>query len=125
MAADPPACDDGVVIEKRNRFLWVTLPENISIYDYAAIESSIVQRLAGKADEVVFDLTRVRVLYSSGIGILVRIHKRLDKGGGKIYIVNVARSIMEMLAQLHLDKIFAVHATDVEFEISQDGPWAG
>ena len=125
MAADPQAHDEPVAIEKRKGYLWVTLPDGISVHDYGSVEAAIAGRLGGTADEVVFDLTRVRMLYSSGIGILARIHKRVDKGGGKIYLVNVARNIMEILSALHLDKVFAVHATDVEFEITREGPWGG
>jgi anti-anti-sigma factor len=117
MAADLPERGKPVAIEKRKGYLWVTLPDGISVHDYMAIETAIVERLGGVADEVVFDLTEVRALYSSGLGILARIHRRVDKRGGKIYLVNVSRNIMDMLSSLHLDKVFSIHATDVEFEI--------
>jgi anti-anti-sigma factor len=96
-----------------------------SVYNFSPIEAAIVGRLTGSRDEVVFDLARVRVLYSSGIGILVRVHKRVEKQKGKIYLVNVPRTVAQALTSLHLDSVFDIYATDVEFEISHDGAWAG
>ena len=59
-------------------------------------------------------------LYSSGIGLLIRLRKRIFEAKGSICLVNVSQKIRGVLESIHLDKIFTIYATDVEFEISQE-----
>ena len=120
MAADRSDSAPAVAIETRKGWLWVMFPDGLSVHDYLNVVAAITSRIRRPDEEVVVDLSRVRALYSSGLGILARIHARLAKNGGKIHLVNVSRPIKELLSSVHLDKVFAVHATDVEFEIMHD-----
>jgi anti-anti-sigma factor len=71
----------------------------------------------------VFDLSRVRSIYSSALGVLIRVRKQVGEAGGVVCLVNVCQTIITLLESLNLNKIFPVYATDVEFEISEDKAW--
>lgn len=111
------------VIERRMGYIWVVFPDRVTVYNYSEIEANIARQLTDDKDQVVFDLSRTRDLYSSAMGILVRIRKRVGDNGGIVCLVNVSPSINELLKSLHLDKIFPIYTTDVEFEVSRDEVW--
>ncbi|MBN2036948.1 MAG: STAS domain-containing protein [Chitinispirillaceae bacterium] len=123
MAHDQLSDKNRLVFENRLGYLWVLMPESITVQDYTAIEDEIVRKLSGKADRVVIDFSHVRALYSSGLGILIRLQKKVNQGGGVMALVNVAKKIVDLLTSLHLDKILPMYHTDVEFEISHDELW--
>jgi anti-anti-sigma factor len=123
MAHDQCADTNRLIVEKRLGYTWVILPGGIATQEYASIEDAILKNLTGKKDRVVVDFSQVRALYSSGLGILIRLQKLIAKGDGVIALVNVAQKIYDLLVSLNLDKIFPLYSTDVEFEISQDELW--
>jgi anti-anti-sigma factor len=123
MAHDKLSDKNRLVFENRLGYLWVLMPESISVQDYSAIEDEIVRKLSGKADRIVIDFSHVRSLYSSGLGILIRLQKRINQGGGIMALVNVTKKIIDLLTSLHLDKILPMYNTDVEFEISHEELW--
>jgi anti-anti-sigma factor len=69
---------------------------------------------------IVVDMALTSNLYSSGIGLLIRLRKRLFELKGSIWLVNVSQKVRDLLEAVNLDKIFPLYATDVEFEISQE-----
>jgi anti-anti-sigma factor len=112
-----------LVVEKRMGYIWAILPASIVDQAYSKIEDEIMAKVTGKEDRLVVDFFNVHALYSSGLGILIRMQKRINKGGGVMALVNVSDKIRDLLLSLHLDKIFPMYSTDVEFEISQDDLW--
>lgn len=114
---------DRVVVENRMGFIWVILPESLNIGNYSEIETDVMGYLTGRADHLVFDLSRVRLIYSSALGVLIRVRKQVGEAGGIVCLVNVCQSVITLLESLNLDKIFPMYATDVEFEISEDKAW--
>jgi anti-anti-sigma factor len=119
------ASDPGelVAIEKRGGYTWVMLPDTITVHNYSDVEAAIMRRCAGTGGHVVFDLSRMHTMYSSALGILIRIRKELGEKGGVVCLVNVSRTILKLFGSLNLDKLFPIYLTDVEFEISQDEVW--
>ena len=112
-----------VAIEERRGFIWARFPESVTVDNYRLIEQKIGARLSGKSDRLVLDFSRTRDVYSSGIGLLVRVHKQVTEAGGGVYLVNVSKKIRETLEGVHLERILPMYATDVEFEISHDEAW--
>ncbi len=107
-------------VSVKNGFLWIKLPDSINMDNYTRIEEQIGMAVADSAIAVVLDLESTHNLFSSGLGLLIRIKKRLDEKNAKLYLVNVSFKIREILGAVHLDKLFTMYATDVEFEISQE-----
>ena len=107
-------------IEKRSEYLWITLPDAITMYDNKEIEQKIGQQLRDRKDNVVLDFSNTRAVYSSGLGLMIRIRRFVTERGGTLSLVNVSDSIHEMFTALNINKVFNIYTTDVEFEISQE-----
>jgi len=58
--------------------------------------------------EVVIDLSELKSITSSGIGRIVYLFKELDKEGGKIKIVGVNDTIMQIFKIVKLDKLMKI-----------------
>jgi anti-anti-sigma factor len=107
-------------IENKMDYVWITLPDSINMDTYTAIEQGIQSHLTGAYQRVVLDLSGTANLFSSGLGLLIRIRKSIGQSNGFLCLVNVSKKIRLLLETVHLDKVFTVFATDVEFEISQE-----
>ena len=62
------------------------------------------------ARKLIVDCTRLSYISSYGVGILIRLHKKLAEGGGEIKIASVDSPIVKVLRLLRLDTVFEVYA---------------
>ena len=111
---------DELKIEEKEGYLWITLPDAITMYDNKEIEQKIGNRLRDRKDHVILDFSHTRAVYSSGLGLMIRIRRFVTERGGCLSLVNVSEQLFDMFKALNIDKVFRIFATDVEFEISQD-----
>ncbi len=109
-------------IERTPEYVLVVLPHAIGVDDYLKVEKTICSQLS-EGDQVVLDLRETENLYSTGIGVIVRLRKRILELDGTICLVNVNKRCRYLLDSVHLGKVMTVYATDVEFEISHDKGW--
>jgi anti-anti-sigma factor len=110
-----------ISVAMKNGFLWIAMPDSINMDNYVRIEEQIIEAVSGTSGtRIVFDLAATKNLFSSGLGLLIRLKKRFDEKDCPLFLVNVSHRIQDILAGIHLDKLFTVYATDVEFEISQE-----
>jgi anti-anti-sigma factor len=65
-----------------------------------------IERLADSGDDVVLDLSKVEFVDSSGLGILVFLHKRLVSSGHKLKIVGLKGQPLQLFTNLHLLPVF-------------------
>jgi anti-anti-sigma factor len=109
-------------VEHKMGCLWITLPDAISMYNSRELEKSI----SGNLDDggiVVLDFSRTRNLFSSGLGLIIRIRKSVSENNGILNLVNVNEKLRDMFTALNLNKVLTIYATDVEFEISRNDLW--
>lgn len=111
---------DVLRIENKSDFIWITLPDAINMDTYKPIEKEIGARLNTDYMRVVLDMSETNNIFSSGLGLIIRVHKLVTKSNGAICLVNVSKKIRAILEIVHLDKVFTLYATDVEFEISHE-----
>jgi anti-anti-sigma factor len=109
-----------VNIEEKMGYTWIVLPDAINMDSYAAIENEIGLALRRKNVHVILDLSNTNDIFSSGLGLIIRVRKQVYELNGSICLVNVSRKIRGILKTVSLDKVLPLYATDVEFEISQD-----
>ncbi|HAJ80449.1 MAG TPA: hypothetical protein DCO75_11840 [Fibrobacteres bacterium] len=109
-----------MIIENRLGCLWITVPDSINMDTYKKIENEISAALKMNVLPVVLDMCDTANIFSSGLGLIIRIRKQVNASGGNIYLVNVNGHISRILETVRLDKIFKIYATSLEFEISQD-----
>ena len=82
--------------------------------DSQKIEWGLAELLKENHKKVVFDLTGVSFLDSSGVGILVMCHARLKKAGGALRIAGAQGMVEETLNITNVNKIVHCCATAAE-----------
>ena len=110
-------------IEEKCGDTWILLPDAISMYDTREIEKAIECRIVEQTKRLVLDFSKTCNLFSSGLGLMIRIRKLVHEKGGRLCLVNVSGRIRGILETLNLDKVFLIYSTDVEYEICQDDIW--
>jgi anti-anti-sigma factor len=110
----------GLHVQKKDGFVWIKLPDSLNMDNYVKVEQEVSAALTETPPRVVLDLSATASLYSSGLGLLIRLRQRINDEGGVLFLVNVARKISDMLDSVNLERLFTTYATDVEFEISQE-----
>ena len=87
------------------------MPQKFNIDDdldasYVAQVRPEIERLADACEDVVLDLSKVEFVDSSGLGILVFLHKRLVSGGHSLKIVGLKGQPLQLFTNLHLLPVF-------------------
>jgi anti-anti-sigma factor len=96
------------LIEEKNNALWITLPNSIDMDNYRKIEDSIAPELSKSRRKIVLDFSRTKSLFSSGLGLVVRLKKKVEQTGGELFLVNVNKKIEEGFENVGLDKLFPI-----------------
>lgn len=112
-----------VQIEKKMDYVWVTLPDALNMENYRQVEELIISRLEGRGLKVVLDCIEIQYLYSSGIGVIIRLRNHIVKNDGMLWLVNVSEKCQDSFTTMKLDKVLPVFSTDLEFELSQENIW--
>jgi anti-sigma B factor antagonist len=71
------------------------------------IRTELDSIVARKPTEVVFDLSALRMIDSSGVGVLVSLYKRVRSYGGAVTIHGLCDQPLAILRLLGLDRILA------------------
>ena len=82
--------------------------------DSQQIEWGLAELLKGNQKKVIFDLTEVTFLDSTGIGILVMCHAKLKKAGGALRIAGARGMVEAMLDLTSVNKIVSFYPTAAE-----------
>jgi anti-sigma B factor antagonist len=82
--------------------------------DSQRIEWGLAELLKENQRKVIFDLTGVTFLDSSGIGILMMCHAKLKKAGGALHIAGAQGMVEETLEMTSVNKIVNLYPTAAE-----------
>ncbi len=111
-------CD--LTIDTKMGNLWITLPDSINTNTHETVKLLIMQAITGENVKVVIDFSKTNSLFSSGLGLIILIRKKVCELNGSLCLVNVSGKIRHVLETVCLDKMYCIYPTDVEFEISQE-----
>lgn len=89
-------------------YLRITLPKKVSTRNYLQIRNRIESELEKKADKVMIDLSKVSVMESLFIGLLLHTRRIIKSNEGVLYLVNASEKCSERLHGLFLDTIFTI-----------------
>jgi anti-anti-sigma factor len=70
------------------------------------------EALAGGAKDLIFNLSRVTMVDSSGIGTMIRAHSAVSAAGGKLKLVGASQTVRQAFKVTRLDKVFEFHETE-------------
>ncbi len=95
-------------IEERDGAVWIILPDSIDMDNYRRIEENIEPQLTRKPLKVVLDFSKTTALFSSGLGLIIRIKKRIDELGGQLFLLCISKKMEEGFSNVGLDKVFTI-----------------
>lgn len=78
------------------------------------VEWSLSDLLKQNQKKIVFDLSGVTVLDSTGVGIIVMCHAKVKKAGGSLRIAGANGMVEETLKMTSVDKIIPFYASLAE-----------
>lgn len=61
--------------------------------------------------KLIVDCTRLTHISSYGLGVLIRLHKKLATKGGDVKLSNVSGAVPKILSMTRLNKIFEIYPT--------------
>jgi anti-sigma B factor antagonist len=97
---------DVVVVEMHGR---ITMGS-----DSQKIEWTVARLLNERKTKVIFDLTQVCHVDSSGVGILMMCHAKLKKAGGALCLAGVQGNVEEVLTMTSVNQIVPLYSTTAQ-----------
>lgn len=87
----------------------VDLEGKIYVEDAALLREKLLDLINEGQRRFVFEMRKATYIDSSGLGVLVAIHKRaLEKGGG-VVIQGLQGAVKELFLMTRLNKVFEIH----------------
>jgi anti-sigma B factor antagonist len=97
------------------------LPNNVVVFQMTGriilgnnsrdVELDLAKSLHDNLRKVIFDLTGVTLLDSTGVGIIVVCHAKLKQAGGELRVAGAAGMVEETLRVTNVDRIVRFYAT--------------
>lgn len=104
-----------ISIVAKDQCLWITFQSPIDMDNRDAVEESIFLQLqANIGHTIVIDLSKTEVLFSSGLGLIMRMKKFADDHQAKIFLVNISEKVHEGLLNVGLHKILPLCTNEEE-----------
>jgi anti-anti-sigma factor len=72
------------------------------------LRSALKSLVADNVRHLVIDLQSVRLIDSTGIGLIVAAHNSLERLGGNVAVINASADLLELFKVFRLDKHFSV-----------------
>lgn len=72
------------------------------------LRSTLRETLAKGARQMTIDFTRVEMVDSTGIGLLISAHNSMSKSGGKLAVINASGEILELFHSMRIHQHFPV-----------------
>jgi anti-sigma B factor antagonist len=82
--------------------------------DSRQVEWAVVEWIKAGVKSVILDLGGLEMIDSTGVGIIVMCHARLEKAGGSMRIVGAKGIIQDILHMTHVDRIVKLFPTAEE-----------
>jgi N-acetylglucosaminyldiphosphoundecaprenol N-acetyl-beta-D-mannosaminyltransferase len=110
--AAPGAIQVSSPVKAEETWQWVRLPERL---DLAAIRNDVllVDQVLADGRHCLLQLDKVEFIDSTGIGLLIRLHKKIRATGRQLILLDPSPAVKRALALMHLQDFFAT-ATDFD-----------
>ena len=84
--------------------------EKLGEHEQKPIETEVMEAAAGARHRVAVDCTRVTLIASAGLGMLVSLDKECRKHGGRLAIFGLGEPLMQVLKLTRLDRLLKIAA---------------
>ncbi|TWH44932.1 STAS domain-containing protein [Sporomusa sp. KB1] len=86
----------------------VSLDGKIYAHDAGIIRDELLAAIEGGVTDISMELSRLEYIDSSGLGVLVMVHKRTLDKNGKLVLKGIQGMAAEILKRTRLDKVLHI-----------------
>lgn len=106
---------ENIVKEVRGHKI-IELSGNVDFQHVEELRRFLNKFIKKNIPSIIFDLSQLEHIDSSGIGLFVTIQKIMNKYGGKVGLLNVNKSTIEMLKLAEIDSLLKIYKSPDEIE---------
>ncbi|MBP7281938.1 MAG: STAS domain-containing protein [Leptospiraceae bacterium] len=100
--------------KEKGKHKIVRLSGSLDIYTASKVKKEITQIIdEEECESVVFDMSEVQHMDSSGIALLANIQKKMKSGGNKFALLAPTNDIMGVLKLSSLDSFFTIYQNEL------------
>jgi len=100
-------------VEKKDNIYILKLTGELTLDVTPALKQKIEELYSQDSfDGLIFDLSGIHFMDSSGIGFLVALNTRLQRGGGKLYLYKPTDQVKKTLELVQLISVFQLLESD-------------
>ena len=88
--------------------VMVNLSGSLFMEEAALLRQKLLLQLEKGYNRFVVNLSRVDYIDSSGLGVLVAVHKRAMQNGGTVILIGMQGTVKELFELTRLDKVFDI-----------------
>ena len=103
--------------EIRDGYLWVTPLDTIDMDNTRLIEDRFHTAFDSHPCAVVLDMAATHALFSSGIGLIMRLYNIAKEAGRDFRVVNVEKKIFDAMESMGLARVLAIHIAGTPLEL--------
>lgn len=97
-------------VESEDEFVLI-LGENLSGgSDAMEFQSRVNEILKNGNKKIVLDLSNIKIINSSGLGMIVATHSNLKKDSAALFLRNIPQKVDELIKMTHLDKVLKIES---------------
>lgn len=97
-----------IIIKQENGCNIVNMSGSIYVDDAAGIRQELIDEIEAGRTNIVIDFKEVNYIDSSGLGVLISIHKRALQHGGQVRVRNLHGVVKELFELTRLTRVFEV-----------------
>jgi len=101
-----------IKVEEENGKINVKLKGDVFVEQGDELMNAFNSILKKEPKSITIDMSELKSISSSGIGKIVMLYKDMDKKGGKVKIVGVNNTIMQIFKIVKLDKLIEIEPLD-------------
>jgi len=98
--------------EEKENFYLARLSGDFDVLNSGRIKNQILEKVSDTfSKDLLIDLTNVSYIDSSGLGVLIGLHKQCKLNGRKLKIFGLDKNLQELFSLTSLDKILNIYDT--------------
>ncbi len=101
-----------VTIQIHSKYLNYDVSDGLK----ATLRDVVQQRLDGGLKAFVLDLSRVSIVDSCGVSLMIGLHHLVEGAGASLWLIGITHFLQKIFRMMHLDQHFRVAANEQEVQ---------
>jgi anti-sigma B factor antagonist len=100
------------LIRADNRVVFAALQGHIRLAEAGTLRELMQALGQHPAEAFYLDLAGIQYIDSTGLGLLMALHKQIHEAGGRLHLVQPAKTVLSVLRLSKLDRVFYLVAEE-------------